>query len=68
MCNSQYIKPGLAPPLPACERAPAADVGSGGGYRGPFPRTLVRALRSLPARREFRRLESRPRCERLREV
>jgi hypothetical protein len=32
--GAQYIKLRLAPPLPACERAPAADVGgSEGTYR-----------------------------------
>lgn len=59
-CNAQYIKPGLAPPLPACARAPAADVGSGDRCRLPFLRTLVLARRSLAARREFRRQEREP--------
>lgn len=39
----RYIKSDLAPPLPACERAPAADVGSGSTYRAPFLRMLFRA-------------------------
>lgn len=30
--GAQYIKSSLAPPLPACERAPAADVRSRRGY------------------------------------
>lgn len=38
----RYINPRLAPPLPACERAPAADVRSRGWYWAPFLRKLVR--------------------------
>lgn len=30
--GAQYIKSSQAPPLPACERAPAADVRSRRGY------------------------------------
>lgn len=53
--GAQYINSSLAPPLPACEREPAVDVGSGDGYWVPFPRTLVLSLLTSRPGRQFRR-------------
>lgn len=53
--RARYINASLAPPLPAYERAPAADVGSRSRHWTPFPRMLVLALLALRPGRQFGR-------------
>ena len=53
--RARYINPSLAPPLPACERAPAADVGSRGRHWTPFLRMLILALLAFRPGRQFGR-------------